>query len=112
MRFLAIIFSKIGRKTDSNRQLKRQPQRLHKQPEKRPKTNAHSSSLFPQIAHPVRRLKKLFVEPSAQFSIDTGLAHGLVHAGQPLVAFADADLERHVPRTQHGVNRGLDSDIP
>ena len=55
------------------------------------------------VAHPVRRLEKAAAQAFAQIVGHTGLAHGLVHAGQPLVALQDADGKRHVPHLEPGV---------
>ena len=55
------------------------------------------------VAHPVRRLEEAATQALAQFARHAGLAHGLVHAGQPLVALQDADGKRHVAHLEAGM---------
>jgi hypothetical protein len=47
--------------------------------------------------------KKAAAQALAQIIGHTGLAHGLVHAGQPLVALQDADGKRHVAHLEAGM---------
>lgn len=52
------------------------------------------------VAHPVSGAHEALAQACAQVVGHAGLAHGLIHAGHPLVTFFDADGKRHVPRTQ------------
>lgn len=52
------------------------------------------------VSHPVSSLVKGLSQTRAQAFVDLNLAHRLVHARQPLVAFEHANGKRHVPHPQ------------
>ena len=69
--------------------------------------NASRSDVAVAVAHPVGGFQEALRQARAQCCGHGAFAHGLVHAGDPLVALFDADGKRHVALAQARVAKAL-----